>query len=709
MILRRLVPAMLAAIFLATGLLGAPQAPTPVTVSAASYEGSGVAPGAIAATFGADLAPGTASGGDSDPSTPGVQLPTQLLGTSLEVNGRRSGLLFVSPGQINFVVPPETELGTAAIVISNYGTVTASGTVTAQKVVPGVFTANGDGQGVASAVAFRVHADSSTSYEPIIELDPVSNRFVPLPISLGPPEERVFLVIFATGVRGATDDNDDGNVAESVRVLLGGLELVPSYAGSQGDFLGLDQINVEIPRSLIGRGELQFSVAVSGGGASNEAAISVAAPLAGLGPLISSFTSSALAGDTLVIRGSGFSINPASNIVLINGVEAIVMSATPTELVIIVPFGVQAGNVTVRTPIGESLSGAQLQVRTSISGFIENTERQPLSGVRVRLIGTEITAQTTSEGSFVLPDVPTGTQYVEVDGEAMQTSPPYPKVTLKTITLANRDNQLTRPVSLQQSSGASGTVGLQGFSSDDSMVGTSATLGAPLVPTMQQIETGQFSLTFQADIDVVFPLGLTSGRLYLTPVADGRTPVDLPGAVLASNIVQITPFNVQLKQGAKLTLPNSDDLPANTVVKLFRYDPFEGEFVEEASPARVTADGLRIETAPNAIKVTSYYFAGLAGPTSTLSGRVLTNDGTPVKRALVSLRGQEAFTDGNGGYVLRLVAVKYWEWVAVEASFQRPDGRVERVRSVPVPAFLNQVTKIPDIRLGGAIVKSTDK
>jgi uncharacterized protein (TIGR03437 family) len=709
MFLRRLVPAMLAAIFLATVLIGAPQTPAPVTVSAASYEGSGVAPGAIAATFGTLLSAGIASGTDIDPATPGAQLPTQLLGTSLEVNGRPSPLLFVSPGQINFVVPPATELGTASVVVLRNGSVVATGTVTASRVIPGVFTANSDGQGVAAALAFRVRADSSTSYEPVAELDPVSNRFVPLPISLGPPEERVFLVIFSTGIRGATDENGDGNVAESVHVLLGGVELVPTFAGAQGDFVGLDQINVEIPRSLIGRGELHFSVVASGSDASNEAAIAVAAPLAGLGPLISSFTTSALAGDTLVIRGSGFSTNPAANVVLINGIEAIVTSASPTELIIIVPFGVQTGNITVRTPAGESASGAQLQVRTSISGFIENTARQPLSGVMVRVVGTDISAQTTTEGSFVLADVPTGTQYVDVDGEALQTSPPYPKVTLKTITLANRDNQLARPVSLQQSDGGSGNVGGQGLGEGGSTAGTNSMQGTPLVPAIQQIETGSFSLTFPVDIDAVFPRGATSGRLYLTPVAEGRTPVDLPGGVLGSNLVQITPFNVQLKQGAKLTFPNVDNLAPNVPAKLYRYDPVAGEFVEEPTLARVSADGLRIETVPGAIKITSYYFAGIAVSTSTLVGRVLTNDGSPVKRALVSLRGQEAFTDGNGGYVLRLVAMKPWEWITLEASFQRPDGRIERVKSTPVPAYLNQVTKIPDIRLGGAIVKSADK
>ena len=72
--------------------------PTPVvTVSAASYETSAIAPEGIVAAFGTQLATATVSGGDTDPNTPGIQLPTSLGGTSVEVGGRLAGLFFVRP------------------------------------------------------------------------------------------------------------------------------------------------------------------------------------------------------------------------------------------------------------------------------------------------------------------------------------------------------------------------------------------------------------------------------------------------------------------------------------------------------------------------------------------------------------------------------------------------------------------------------------
>jgi signal transduction histidine kinase len=89
---------------------------TPVTtVSAASYARA-VAPEAIVAAFGSALATRTAAATDADPNTPGIQLPTELGGTTVEVNGRRAGLLFVSPNQVNFVIPAATETGATGVV-----------------------------------------------------------------------------------------------------------------------------------------------------------------------------------------------------------------------------------------------------------------------------------------------------------------------------------------------------------------------------------------------------------------------------------------------------------------------------------------------------------------------------------------------------------------------------------------------------------------
>ena len=46
--------------------------------------------------------------------------------------------------------------------------------------------------------------------------------------------------------------------------IIGGEEAEVLFAGSQGGFVGLDQINVHVPRSLIGRGEVDLVLIVDG-------------------------------------------------------------------------------------------------------------------------------------------------------------------------------------------------------------------------------------------------------------------------------------------------------------------------------------------------------------------------------------------------------------------------------------------------------------
>src|SRR5262249_1409753 len=89
-------------------------------VSAAGY-GNVVTPDSIPPAFGSQLALQTQLAA-------GQPLPTNLSGTSVKVNGRLSGLFFVSPFQLNFLVPADTEPGTAEVEVSVKGTVVATGT-----------------------------------------------------------------------------------------------------------------------------------------------------------------------------------------------------------------------------------------------------------------------------------------------------------------------------------------------------------------------------------------------------------------------------------------------------------------------------------------------------------------------------------------------------------------------------------------------------
>jgi uncharacterized protein (TIGR03437 family) len=122
---------------------------------------------------------------------------------------------------------------------------------------PGLFSADASGQGVAAAVALRVKADGSQVFEPVASFDAAQNRFVAVPIDLSNASEQVFLLLFGTGLRNHT-------ALANVGVKIGGETVEVLYAGSQGGFAGLDQMNLRLPRSLQGRGEVDVLVSVDG-------------------------------------------------------------------------------------------------------------------------------------------------------------------------------------------------------------------------------------------------------------------------------------------------------------------------------------------------------------------------------------------------------------------------------------------------------------
>jgi uncharacterized protein (TIGR03437 family) len=124
-------------------------------------------------------------------------------------------------------------------------------------VAPGLFTANANGQGVPAALALRVKADGTQSYESIVQFDQTQNRFVPLAIDLGPASEQVFLILFGTGWRLRS-------ALETVTCNIGEVSAQVFYAGTQGGLAGLDQANVALPRSLTGRGEVDLKMMVEG-------------------------------------------------------------------------------------------------------------------------------------------------------------------------------------------------------------------------------------------------------------------------------------------------------------------------------------------------------------------------------------------------------------------------------------------------------------
>jgi uncharacterized protein (TIGR03437 family) len=233
-----------------------------ITVQPAAAAGSVVAPGSLASVYGTALASTTAQA-DSQPP------PATLGNVTLTVTDaagvqREAPLLYVSPHQINFVVPEGTAPGTATLTISNGSASDGSGTMTAavavQSVAPALFSADGSGSGVAAATAIRYRAPNPQLQFPVdvFQCTPsaAGPGCEPVPIDVG-LDMPVILSLYGTGIRGRS-------ALANVSVTIGGVSVPVLYAGPQPEYAGLDQINAELPLSLRGAGVVNVVVTVDG-------------------------------------------------------------------------------------------------------------------------------------------------------------------------------------------------------------------------------------------------------------------------------------------------------------------------------------------------------------------------------------------------------------------------------------------------------------
>ncbi|NOT63090.1 MAG: hypothetical protein HOP19_23015, partial [Acidobacteria bacterium] len=87
--------------------------------------------------------------------------------------------------------------------------------------------------------------------------DTAQNKFVLVPIDLGAATDQLFLILYGTGLRGRAS-------LTGAAATMGGANAEVLYVGTQGGFVGLDQANLRIPRSLLGRGEVNVALSVDG-------------------------------------------------------------------------------------------------------------------------------------------------------------------------------------------------------------------------------------------------------------------------------------------------------------------------------------------------------------------------------------------------------------------------------------------------------------
>jgi uncharacterized protein (TIGR03437 family) len=217
----------------AKGTAAAPSYTASSIVNAASNEPGVIVPNGLATIYGFELSYATRELTAAD--VRGGVLPQSLPGTGVQilVSGLLAHPVYVSPGQINFLVPSILRAGNAAVTVVRSGIAGNAANVRVAEAQPGLFPA---GRGWAAAS----HADGRA-------------------VTPGAPARPgTWIVLYATGLGRTSPAVGLGEIArgpavverfDEFRVVLDGRTVSEGigYAGVTPGYAGLYQINLRLP------------------------------------------------------------------------------------------------------------------------------------------------------------------------------------------------------------------------------------------------------------------------------------------------------------------------------------------------------------------------------------------------------------------------------------------------------------------------------
>jgi uncharacterized protein (TIGR03437 family) len=216
------------------------QTPQPaITGVSVSGGGADIAQNAWVSIYGVNLAPANVGAGltwSSAPSFAFGEMPTQLQGVSVTVNGKPAYIYFISPAQVNVLTPLDSTTGPVTVEVNNGITTSAAFTANLQAAAPGLLRF-GDGIHIAAE-----HAD-------YILLGPASMSVPDYTFTPATRGETILLFGDGFGLPVTTlmagSDVQLGALPTWPQVTIGGTAADVQWAGLISP--GLYQINVVVP------------------------------------------------------------------------------------------------------------------------------------------------------------------------------------------------------------------------------------------------------------------------------------------------------------------------------------------------------------------------------------------------------------------------------------------------------------------------------
>jgi uncharacterized protein (TIGR03437 family) len=200
-----------------------------------------IAPGGLISIYGSKFATANATASL-------IPLGTSLGGATVTVNGTAIPLLFVSPGQINAQLPFELKPGTAKMIVQSGSAQSAPVNFDVAATGPGVFTMQQTTHVVAQNLPdFTLNGTAApASPGQYVTLYVTGQGAVTPPVPTG---------------AGAPSDPLSLPQAQPVVVKIGGQPATVQFAGLAPGFVGLMQINVQIPPVAPGEQPVDLTIA----------------------------------------------------------------------------------------------------------------------------------------------------------------------------------------------------------------------------------------------------------------------------------------------------------------------------------------------------------------------------------------------------------------------------------------------------------------
>jgi uncharacterized protein (TIGR03437 family) len=212
--------------------------------NAADYRPDYFAPNTLITIYGKNLSYTTLAATRTASNT---SLPLILGDVRVAIAGTRAHLLYVSPEQINLLIPSDLAKGTAEIRVDRNGVAGPNVKIRIEDTAPAAFQVDRE-------TIIATHADGSL-------ITPES-----------PARAEEIIVIYGTGLGRTAPPQNPGQMAATaavsehapkLKIEVAGVELPPSsiyYAGITPGFAGLYQINMQMPADFPDNPEIRFTI-----------------------------------------------------------------------------------------------------------------------------------------------------------------------------------------------------------------------------------------------------------------------------------------------------------------------------------------------------------------------------------------------------------------------------------------------------------------